>query len=214
MRGPSDAHPGAQRRRGLARLGGAGAGQAREPFELELIGREDVRAWHRTIGEESRDAGADIEAAVVAHDRVAAPQRGGIVRAQLADGGQHGAADLGVAEVAAEQGVAPGQRPMGGKALDQRGDFGRRQGAARVGAVAGVVAELDGVDGQRFGAEALEGKDRRGIADMPRGHPGLDGEYLQGELEGDRGARQAAVKAAMARARWLVACFSAASISP
>ena len=145
---------------------------------------------------------------MIAHHWVAAPQGGVVARTQRGDGLDHGGADGRIAQVTTEQGVARGERPMGGQAFYQCRHFPGRQGAAGMGAMAGMVAELDGVDCQHLRAEALEGEDGCGIADMAGGHPGLDGEDFHHSV------RQAAAKASIAQARWLVACFSAGSISP
>jgi hypothetical protein len=71
-----------------------------------LVRRHDIGLRQRRTREEFRNAGADIQLTVIAHDRIAAPQGGGMVRAHLRHGVQHHRAQSRVAQIAGQYGVA------------------------------------------------------------------------------------------------------------
>ncbi len=172
--GAALAQPG--RRRARFRQGGdLPAGQ---PFELEAVRRHDVGHRDRMVAVEFRDAGADIPAGPdIAHDRVAGEECPRVRLLDPADDVEQHRAGFGAAQIAGQHRVAVPEDPQFGDALEQARDLLRRDRGAAPFPVSGVVREGDRVERPRLASQALQRKERRGIADIAAGHPGLDRQY-------------------------------------
>jgi hypothetical protein len=142
-----------------------------------VVGGHDVGGGDGDLAHELLDARAHEHAAPdVADDRVAAVDGVGVGRPHPADRLDDGVPDVGRAQVARQHRVAPFQDAAVGDALDDLLERLPVEDPPGPLPVAGVVRELHRVHRPHLDAEALQREHRRGVADVPEGDVGLDGE--------------------------------------
>src|ERR1700757_203403 len=130
------------------------------------------------VAVEFRDAGANIPAGPdIAHDRVAGEPCPRVRLLDPADDVEQHRARFGASQIAGQHRVAARQYPQFGNALEQTRDLLRRYGGAAPFSVPGVVREGDRIERPGLASQALQWKERRGIADIAAGHPGLDRQH-------------------------------------
>ena len=162
---------------GLLKAGDRLPGQ---PFQFELIGGGDISRRQRLVAQEFRNAGADKNAAPgIANDRIAAPKRLGIGRFHQKRRIAHRGTDLGRAQIARKHGIAAGQHAAFFNPRHAFPDQISAKNLAAPGAIARVVGELHRMHPPNLRPQALQREHGAGIADMPIGDPGLDGEDIE-----------------------------------
>ena len=107
------------------------------------------------------------------------------------DGADDRLARFGRADIAGDQSVALGERAAFGDAGHAVVDQSRVEGLSAQRAIARMIGELHGVDRPDLDAEALQGEDRGGVADMAVDDVGLDREDVHGRNLGLRAFRLA-----------------------
>ncbi|MBG9885433.1 hypothetical protein ABE10_02295, partial [Bacillus toyonensis] len=151
----------------------------REVAELELVRGDDVCDRHHPVAQEVGDRGGDEASGLrVAHHWIARVHRRGVRGLHPGDGVDDDLGDALAALISREHCV---DLPEDAAFLDAGQHLTHIRGVdhrAAPCAVAGVVREVHRVDGQDLDADALQGEDRRRIADMAVGDGGLDREDL------------------------------------
>ena len=112
------------------------------------------------------------------HRRIAAVKGARLGRAHPGHGVEHRAAPFGCPQIAAQHGIAVGERTARVETVDQRRDLVAARPPAAKAAMGGVIGEFHRRHRPYLVTEAPQGQQGRGVADMTEGHLGLDGENV------------------------------------